>query len=173
MEAKEYNKKVKLQYNRLKKVLDELEVLEHEELISSNGEEHQGKRPITPAKYAVFNAMSALKLSYGLIDSSDEHQEIAVLVNVCEGRDVTDIKLMSKVKRILLPYPFRIDHAGSQNVYEIKPTDSLLKLLKQVKEVFTREYALGNCVDSHNMRDFYIEHITVHKNDCASIYIGA
>ena len=172
MEAKEYNKKVKLQYNRLKKVLDELEALEHEELISSNGEEHQGKRPIIPAKYAVFNALSALKLSYGLINSSDDHQEISVLVNVCEGRDVTDIKLMSKVKRILLPYPFRIDHAGQQNVYEIKPTDSLLKLLKQVKDVFTREYVLGNCVDSHNMSDFYIEHITVHKNNCAHIYIG-
>ena len=172
MEAKEYNKKVKLQYNRLKKVLDELEALENESLFDSNGEGHQGKRPITPAKYAVFNAMSALKLSYGLINSSDEHQDISVLVNVCEGRDVTDIKLLSKVKRILLPYPFRIDHAGSQNVHDIKPTDSLLKLLKQVKEVFTREYALGNCVDTHNMSDFYIEHITVHKNNCASIYIG-
>lgn len=172
MEAKEYNKRVKLQYNRLKKVLEELEALDNEELVTANGEEHQGKRPITPAKYAVFNAMSALKLSYGLIDSSEDHQEISVLVNVCEGRDVTDIKLMSKVKQVLLPYPFRIDHKGSQNVYDIKPTDSLLKLLKQVKEVFTREYVLGNCIDSHNMRDFFIEHITVHKNNCAHIYIG-
>lgn len=172
MEAKEYNKKVKIQYNRLKKVLEELEALDNEELVTSNGEEHQGKRPIIPAKYAVFNAMSALKLSYGLIDSSEDHQEISVLVNVCEGRDVTDIKLMSKVKQVLLPYPFRIDHKGSHNVYDIKPTDSLLKLLKQVKEVFTREYVLGNCIDTHNMRDFFIEHITVHKNNCAHIYIG-
>ena len=172
MEAKEYNKKVKLQYNRLKKVLEELEALDNEELVTANGEEHQGKRPIIQAKYAVFNAMSALKLSYGLIDSSEDHQEISVLVNVCEGRDVTDIKLISKVKQVLLPYPFRIDHKGSQNVYDIKPTDSLLKLLKQVKEVFTREYVLGNCIDSHNMRDFFIEHITVHKNNCAHIYIG-
>ena len=172
MEAKEYNKKVKLQYNRLKKVLEELEALDNEELVTANGEEHQGKRPITPAKYAVFNAMSALKLSYGLIDSSEDHQEISVLVNVCKGRDVTDIKLMSKVKYVLLPYPFRIDHKGSQNVYDIKPTDSLIKLLNQVKEVFTREYALGKCVDSHNMSDFFIDHITVHKNNCAHIYIG-
>lgn len=172
MEAKEYNKKVKLQYNRLKKVLEELEALENEELVTANGEEHQGKRPIIPAKYAVFNAMSALKLSYGLIDSSEDHQEISVLVNVCEGRDVTDIKLISKVNQLLLPYPFRIDHKGSQNVYAIKPTDSLLKLLTQVKDVFTREYVLGNCIDSHNLKDFFIEHITVHKNNCAHIYIG-
>lgn len=173
MEAKEFKKSVNLQYKRLRKVLDELEVLDNEVLLTTNGEVHQGKLPIANAKYAVFQAMKELKMSYGLLNSSENHQEIAVLVNVCENSDhVIDIKLQTKVQYLLLPYPFRIDHNGSQNVYEIRPTDSLRKLLKQAKEVFVREYELGNCKDSREMHEFWIEHITVHKNNCAHIYIG-
>lgn len=173
MEAKEFKKSVKLQYKRLKKVLDELEALDNEVLLTADGEGHQGKRPITPAKLAVFNAMRALKMAYGLIDSKDGHQEISILENVCGGdTDVTDIKLQTKVEYLLLLHPFRIDHNGSQNVYEIRPTDSLHKLLKQAKEVFVREYELGNCEDPREMHEFWIEHITVHKNNCAHIYIA-
>jgi hypothetical protein len=173
MEAKEFKKSVKLQYKRLEKVLYELVALNNEELLTANGEEHQGKLPIANARYAVWEALKELKMSYGLVDSSKNHQEIAVFVNVCDPSDhVTDIKLQTKVRHLLLPHPFRIDHNGSQNVYEIRPTDSLRKLLKQAKEVFVREYELGNCEDPREIHEFWIKHITVHKNNCAHIYIA-
>lgn len=173
MESKKYNKSVELQYKRLKKVLDELEALDNEELLTADGEEHQGKLPIAPAKYAVFAAMRALKMAYGLIDSEDGHQEIAILENVCEGTDVTDIELLSEVNYILLPHPFRTNSDSEENVYEIEPSTTLHELLEQVKEVFAREYELGNCEAPFEMHEFFIEHITVHKNKSAHIYIRA
>ena len=174
MEAKDFNKKLETQYKRLKKVLDELEALATEVLLTADGEEHQGKLPITPAMLAVFNAMRALKMAYGLIDSQDGHQEIAILENVCDGdTDVTDIKLLSEVNFILLPHPFRTNSDREENVYEIEPSTTLHELLEQVKEVFAREHNLGNCEEPCEMHEYFIEHITVHKNKSAHIYIGA
>ena len=173
MEAKEFNKNVELHYKSLKKVLDELEVLDNEALLTADGEEHQGKLPITSAKYAVFNAMRALKMAYGLIDSKDGHQEIAILENVCDDTDVTDIKLLSEVHYILLPHPFRIDGDIQENVYEIEPSNTLHKLLEQIKGVFAREHSLGNCEEPRDLNEYFIEHITVHKNKSAHIYICA
>lgn len=171
MDKKEFNKKVELQYKRLKKVLDELEALDNEELLTADGEEHQGKLPIAPAKYAVFGAMRALKMAYGLIDSKEGHQEIAILENVCEETDVTDIELLSEVNYILLPHPFRTDNDSEENVYEIEPSTTLHELLEQVKEVFVREHELGPRYELREMHEYFIEHITVHKNKSAHIYI--
>ena len=102
------------------------------------------------------------------------HQYIEIFVGATEDFEFTrDIVLQNEVKRILMPYPFRIDHNGSQNVYEIEPTTSLVDLIKRVQEVMEKEYEKGNCISPHSLDDFIIESVMVHENDCANIDVGS
>lgn len=102
------------------------------------------------------------------------HQYIEVFAGATEEFEFQrDIELQNEVKRILVPYPFKIDHNGSQNVYDIKPTKSLTELVQETQKVMKREYDLGNCIAPHELDDFVIETIMVHENDCANIEIGS
>lgn len=102
------------------------------------------------------------------------HQLIEVFIGVTESFEFQrDIELQNEVKRIMMPYPFRIDHNGSQNVYEINPTKSLTELIQETQKIMKREYDLGNCIAPHTLEDFIVESVIVHENDCANIEIGS
>ena len=103
----------------------------------------------------------------------NKHQQIEIDLHIEAEYNGSEIELMSEVKHIMIDYPFRIDHNGSQNVYDIKPTSSLRELIAETQKVFVREYEAGNCDAPHDLSDFWFEHITVHKNNCANIYFGS
>lgn len=97
-----------------------------------------------------------------------------VFVGATESFEFTkDIVLQNEVNTILMPYPFRIEHNGSQNVYEVKITKSLVELLHEVQRVMKREYDNGKCDAPHELSDFVIECVTVHENKCATIEVGS
>lgn len=103
------------------------------------------------------------------------HQTLEVFVGVTAKWDYEeDTPLQNEVNAILVPYPFKITHGGSQNVYEVKPTKSLRELVAETQAVFKREYALGNADHQpHYLGDYVIECIVVHENSCATIEIGS
>ena len=102
------------------------------------------------------------------------HQYMEVFVGATESFELTkDIVLQNEVNTILMPYPFRIEHNGSQNVYKIKPTKSLIELLQETQKVMKREYDNGKCDAPHELSDFVIECVTVHENKCATIEVGS
>ena len=102
------------------------------------------------------------------------HQLIEVFVGVTDKFEFQrDITLQNEVKYIMLPYPFRIEHNGTQNVYEITPTKSLTDLILKTQEVMKREYELGKCEAPHSLGDFMIESVVVHENNSATIEVGS
>lgn len=170
---KEIKKSLKLQYKRLAKVLEELESL-NKELSSLEGiESLQIEKPVEDTQYCIFESLKKLKLSLGLIDSTDKYQELPILLHIFDEYEGQDIELLSEVKRIMIDYPFEIENGGQQNVYEIKPTKSLRELISETKDVFVREYKAGKCVAPHELGDFVFEHIRVYRSNCANIYFGS
>lgn len=170
---KEIKKNLKLQYKRLSKVLEELDSL-NKELSSLEGtESRQIEKPIKDAQFCAFESLKKLKLSLGLIDSTDKYQELPIFIYILDKYGGQDIELLSKVKHIMIDYPFKIENGGQQNVYEIKPTQSLRELISETQKVFVREYNAGKCIAPHGLEDFAFEHIRVYRNNCANIYFGS
>ena len=102
-----------------------------------------------------------------------KHQTIELNINVENEYLGEEVELISTVKHIMLDYPFRIEHDGSQNVYAIMPCNTLSQLIDEVEYVMTREYEHGKCAAPHAFSDFVIEGIVVHENNCANIIVDS
>lgn len=170
---KNIEKTLKLQQDRLLKVLKDLEELDGVLLdLSSDGNGVPATEYLDKVVPAVWSAIGNMKMAIALANCTDEFQELDVNCPLMVDYEGEDVKLLSEVKNIMLPYPFVVE-CGPQNVYKIKPATSLRELIAEVKKVFVREYNAGNCNAPHALEDFYIEEITVYNGNCAGIYVGS
>ena len=174
MEAKKIEKTLKLQYKRLEEVLKALEKLDSKLLEAS--EDGHGFIVKDFTEHAVANvwaAMGNIKSAIDNVDCSVSYQDIHALEPIQGEGECEETALFTEVSMIRIDYPFRIDHKGSYNVYEIKPTMWLHELIAEIKKVFIREYEAGNCIAPHGLGDFEIVFITVHRDHCATVFVDS
>ena len=90
----------------------------------------------------------------------------------CELEDL-DAELKTPVKIIRMDYPFKVEHNGTYNVYQIPEAKTRRELIQAIMDVCKREYAAGNNAAPHELTDYVIEPIEVHPGGLATVGIGS
>lgn len=170
---KKVKKSFKLQAKRLTKVLEDLEALDVELLEhSEDGNGFIINDVLSAVIPKIFQSIQVLEIASEPSNLLDQTQEISTLVQVVGEYKDKEKHLWRDVNRIIIGYPFN-KKSDLKTGCEIEPVKVLSKLISEVQKVFIREYNEGKCNAPHILEDFFIEHISVRKDNCAEIYIGS
>ena len=90
----------------------------------------------------------------------------------CELEDL-DAELKTPVTSIRMDYPFKVEHNGTYNVYQIPEAKTRRELIQAIMDVCKREYEAGNNAAPHELTDYVIEPIEVHPGGLATVGIGS
>lgn len=170
---KKVKKSFKMQAKRLTKVLEDLEALDVELLEHSEyGNGFIINDVLSAVIPKVFEFIQVLEIASEPSNLLDQTQEISTLVQVSGEYKDKEKRLWREVNRIIIGYPFNKTNEIRKGC-EIEPVNVLSELISEVQKVFIREYNAGKCNVPHILKDFFIEHVSVRKDNCAEIYIGS